>query len=73
MCGCVFFCSEGGDSWSDLRVGLMTYDTRIHLYDLSPDLTRPHMLVIADTEDMQLPVRAGLLVSLKHCIESLDR
>ncbi|XP_015257475.1 PREDICTED: protein transport protein Sec24D-like, partial [Cyprinodon variegatus] len=64
--------SEGGDSWSDLRVGLMTYDTRIHLYDLSPDLTRPHMLVIADTEDMQLPVRAGLLVSLKHCIESLD-
>ncbi|XP_032435491.1 protein transport protein Sec24C isoform X2 [Xiphophorus hellerii] len=65
-------CREAGDSSSDLRVGLMTYDSRIHLYDLSPDLSRPHMLVIAETEDMQLPVREGLLVSLKDCIESID-
>ncbi|XP_023198915.1 protein transport protein Sec24C-like isoform X2 [Xiphophorus maculatus] len=63
---------EAGDASSDLRVGLMTYDSRIHLYDLSPDLSRPHMLVIAETEDMQLPVREGLLVSLKDCIESID-
>uniref|UniRef100_A0A3B5LNW9 VWFA domain-containing protein n=1 Tax=Xiphophorus couchianus TaxID=32473 RepID=A0A3B5LNW9_9TELE len=61
---------EAGDASSDLRVGLMTYDSRIHLYDLSPDLSRPHMLVITETEDMQLPVREGLLVSLKDCIET---
>ncbi|MEQ2182928.1 hypothetical protein GOODEAATRI_027262, partial [Goodea atripinnis] len=58
------FCREGDPS-SDIRVGLMTYDSRIHLYDLSPELSRPHMLVIAETEDLQLPVREGLLVSLK--------
>lgn len=69
----VFLCREEGDSSSDLRVGLMTYDSRIHLYDLSPDLSRPHMLVIAETEELQLPVREGLLVPLKDCIESLDR
>ncbi|XP_036000083.1 protein transport protein Sec24C [Fundulus heteroclitus] len=63
---------EKGSSSSDLRVGLMTYDSRIHLYDLSPDLCRPHMMVIAETEDLQLPVREGLLVSLKDCIESID-
>ncbi|XP_034397666.1 protein transport protein Sec24C [Cyclopterus lumpus] len=63
---------EGGDALSDFRVGLMTYDSRIHLYDLSPALSRPHMLVIAETEDLQLPVREGLLVPLKDCIDSLD-
>ncbi|XP_043967509.1 protein transport protein Sec24C [Gambusia affinis] len=63
---------DAGDAWSDLRVGLMTYDSRIHLYDLSPDLSRPHMLVIAETDDLQLPVREGLLVSLKDCIESIE-
>lgn len=56
----------------DVRIGLMTYDSRIHLYDLSPALSRPHMLVITEAEDLQLPVREGLLVSLKDCIESVD-
>ncbi|XP_037634640.1 protein transport protein Sec24C isoform X3 [Sebastes umbrosus] len=63
---------EDGDALSDVRVGLMTYDSRIHLYDLSPTLSRPHMLVITDTEDLQLPVREGLLVSLKDCIDGID-
>ncbi|XP_035020897.1 protein transport protein Sec24C [Hippoglossus stenolepis] len=64
--------SEDGDSLSDVRVGLMTYDSRIHLYNLSPALSRPHMLVIMETEDLQLPVTDGLLVSLKDCIHSID-
>ncbi|XP_049434438.1 protein transport protein Sec24C [Epinephelus fuscoguttatus] len=63
---------EDGDALSDVRIGLMTYDSRIHLYDLSPALSRPHMLVITETEDLQLPVREGLLVSLKDCIDSID-
>ncbi|XP_039906313.1 protein transport protein Sec24C isoform X2 [Simochromis diagramma] len=62
---------EDGDAL-DVRVGLMTYDSRIHLYDLSPELSRPHMLVITETEDLQLPVREGLLVPLKDCISSID-
>lgn len=51
----------------------MTYDGKIHLYDLSPALSRPHMLVITETEDLQLPVREGLLVSLNDCMDSIDR
>ena len=58
---------------ADLRVGLMTYDSRIHLYDLSPALSRPHMLVVTETDDLQLPVRDGLLVSLRDCMDSIDR
>ncbi|XP_078141465.1 protein transport protein Sec24C isoform X2 [Centroberyx gerrardi] len=63
---------EDGAARSDVRVGLMTYDSRIHLYDLSPALSRPHMLVVTETEDLQLPVREGLLVSLKDCIDNID-
>ncbi|CAJ1069455.1 protein transport protein Sec24C isoform X1 [Xyrichtys novacula] len=63
---------EDGEDLSDIRVGLMTYDSHIHLYDLSPALSRPHMLVITETEDLQLPVREGLLVSLKDCIDGID-
>lgn len=66
-------CREDSGALSDVRIGLMTYDTRVHLYDLSPVLSRPHMLVITDTEDLQLPVREGLLVPLKVCIESINR
>ncbi|KAM3611784.1 uncharacterized protein V6R79_024206 [Siganus canaliculatus] len=62
---------EDGETLSDICVGLMTYDSRIHLYDLSPALSRPHMLVITDVEDLQLPVREGLLVSLGDCIDSI--
>lgn len=52
----------------------MTYDNRIHLYDLSPALSRPHMLVIAeDTEELQLPVREGLLVPLRDGIDGVSR
>lgn len=58
---------------SDVRVGLMTYDAHVHLYDLSPVLSRPHMLVITDAEDLQLPVREGLLVRLKDCIDGINR
>ncbi|XP_056142992.1 protein transport protein Sec24C [Lampris incognitus] len=62
---------KDGAAQSDIRVGLMTYDSRIHLYDLSLALSRPHMLVITETEDLQLPVREGLLVSLSDCIDSI--
>ncbi|XP_067295337.1 protein transport protein Sec24C [Pseudorasbora parva] len=58
---------------SDLRVGLMTYDSRIHLYNLSPALSRPHMMVIVDCEELELPVVEGLLVPLKDCIHIADR
>ncbi|XP_054628944.1 protein transport protein Sec24C [Dunckerocampus dactyliophorus] len=63
---------EGGASWSDVRVGLLTYDSRVQLYDLSPALSRPHMLVLTETEEeMQLPAREGLLVPLKDCVDAI--
>ncbi|XP_077416715.1 protein transport protein Sec24C isoform X2 [Vanacampus margaritifer] len=56
----------------DVRVGLLTYDSRIQLYDLSPALSRPHMLVMAETSDeLQLPVREGLVLALRDCMDGI--
>ncbi|KAM9858209.1 protein transport protein Sec24C [Aulostomus maculatus] len=63
---------EDCEAWPDVRVGLMTYDSRIHLYDLNPALSRPHMLIITEIENPQLPVREGLLVPLRNCIDGLS-
>ncbi|XP_061116556.1 protein transport protein Sec24C [Conger conger] len=63
---------EEGGGQSDLRVGLMTYDSRLHLYDLSPTLSRPHMLIFTDTEELELPMWEGLLVPLKDARYSID-
>ncbi|KAJ8286144.1 hypothetical protein GJAV_G00035020 [Gymnothorax javanicus] len=68
-----FITSEEGGSQSDLRVGLMTYDSRLHLYDLSTTLSRPHMLVIMDTTELELPVWEGLLVPLRDSRYAIDR
>lgn len=67
------FFSQDGETWLDVRVGVMTYDSQVHLYDLHPTLTRPHMLVITETDDLQLPVREGLLVPLRDCLHSVER
>uniref|UniRef100_A0AAV2MQT5 4Fe-4S ferredoxin-type domain-containing protein n=1 Tax=Knipowitschia caucasica TaxID=637954 RepID=A0AAV2MQT5_KNICA len=63
---------EEGEGLADVRMGLVTYDGRVHLYDLSPALSRPHMLIITETDDLQLPLSSGLLVPLKHCVDSIN-
>ncbi|KAG5280553.1 hypothetical protein AALO_G00061360 [Alosa alosa] len=50
-----------------LRVGLLTYDHRVHLYNLSASLSRPHMLVVTETDELELPLTEGLLVPLSEC------
>ncbi|XP_077377818.1 protein transport protein Sec24C [Festucalex cinctus] len=56
----------------DVHVGLLTYDSRIQLYDLSPALSRPRMLVMAETwDELQLPVREGLVLPLRDCMDSI--
>lgn len=65
--------SQDSETWSDVRVGVMTYDSQVHLYDLNPTLTRPHMLIITETDDLQLPVRDGLLVPLRDCLHNVER
>ncbi|KAF4074319.1 hypothetical protein AMELA_G00238050 [Ameiurus melas] len=73
LCNLLLSLDEGDDgAQSDLRVGLITYDSRLHLYDLSPTLSRPHMMVLTDADELELPVQEGLLVPLKDCRDTVE-
>lgn len=60
---------------STTRVGIMTYDTSVHFYNLSPALQQPQMLVLADTENVFIPIGEDVLFvkyhEAKRVIESL--
>ncbi|XP_043940193.1 protein transport protein Sec24C-like [Protopterus annectens] len=56
------------------KVGFMTYNTTVHFYNLSSSLSQPHMLVLTDVSELQVPLLDGLLVSIhdsRSNIESL--
>jgi protein transport protein SEC24 len=46
-----------------LQVGIITYDTSLHFYNLSPNLATPQMLVVADLDDLFLPLPDDILVN----------
>ena len=44
------------------KIAILTFDTTVHFYNLSPSLEQPQMMVVADLDDMFLPMYEGLLV-----------
>jgi protein transport protein SEC24 len=54
---------EGG---SPILVGLATYDTVLHFYNLNSNLAQPGMMVVADTADVFVPMVDGFLVNAKE-------
>ncbi|KAI0697043.1 sec24-like protein [Cytidiella melzeri] len=44
------------------RICIMTFDSTVHFYDISPHLERASMFVVADVEDMFVPLSNGLFV-----------
>lgn len=48
------------------QIGIMTYDSCIHFYNLRPTLSSPHMIVVPDISDVFLPLPEDLLVNLSE-------
>ncbi|KAI8807923.1 Sec23/Sec24 trunk domain-containing protein [Cladochytrium replicatum] len=62
------------NSDSRTKVGIMTVDSTLHFYNLNAQASEPQMLVVADLEDVYLPLPEDLLVLLSESrgiIESL--
>jgi protein transport protein SEC24 len=53
---------------SRTAIGIMTYDTTIHLYNLKPTLKNPQMIVVSDLEEFytQVPLPEDLIVNLSE-------
>eukprot|EP00055_Hartaetosiga_balthica_P010598 m.45719 g.45719 ORF g.45719 m.45719 type:complete len:969 (+) comp7234_c0_seq1:3-2909(+) len=44
------------------RMGIITYDTSIHFYNISASLSQPQMVVMSDIGDVFVPLQVGLIV-----------
>lgn len=53
------------------QVGIITYDTSLHFYNLNPNLSQPQMLVVSDLEDLFLPLPDDILVNVADSESSI--
>lgn len=53
-----------GDSRT--QIGVITYDSSVHFYNLAENLNQPHQLIVTDIEDIFLPCPNDLLVNLNE-------
>ncbi|CEM07675.1 unnamed protein product [Vitrella brassicaformis CCMP3155] len=55
--------SEKLPGGSRTQIGIMTFDSSIHFYNLNGGLAQPQMLVVSDLEDLFLPLPDDILVN----------
>lgn len=48
-----------------MRVGFITYDSKINFYNISGNLTQPQQLTVGDVEDMFVPLSNGFFATLE--------
>ncbi|KAE9005561.1 Protein transport protein Sec24-like [Phytophthora rubi] len=54
------------------RVGFLTYDSSIHFYNLKSTLKAPQMMVVADLDELFIPIPDELLVNLSDSREVVE-
>uniref|UniRef100_A0A4W3GBR7 SEC24 homolog B, COPII coat complex component n=1 Tax=Callorhinchus milii TaxID=7868 RepID=A0A4W3GBR7_CALMI len=56
-----------GDSRT--RIGFITFDSRVHFFNLQEGLSQPQMLIVSDIEEIFIPTPDSLLVNLHESKE----
>lgn len=54
------------------QIGFLTFDSTLHFYCLKSSLTQPQMMVVADLDDMFLPLPDDLFVNLSDSRHVVD-
>jgi protein transport protein SEC24 len=52
-------------------VGIITFDSTVHFYNVTKGQAQPQMLVMADVGDVYAPMSSQLLAKLTDCREQL--
>jgi protein transport protein SEC24 len=72
-------CSAISQAISDIpegprtMVGIATFDSTIHFYNLKRSQQQPVMLIVPDVEDVYTPLQTDLIVPLGECREALEQ
>lgn len=51
---------------SRMMIGMMTFNSSLHYYNLKAGLTQPQMMVVSDLDDQFFPSPDGLLINLRE-------
>ncbi|PRQ36896.1 putative von Willebrand factor, type A, Zinc finger, Sec23/Sec24-type, sec23/Sec24, trunk [Rosa chinensis] len=55
------------------RVGIATFDSTIHFYNLKRALQQPLMLIVPDVQDVYTPLETDVVVQLSECRQHLEQ
>jgi len=55
-----------------MKVGFMTYDSKINFYNCNAALAQPQQMTVGDVEDMFVPMAEGLMVDVKQSEAVID-
>ncbi|KAL7114466.1 hypothetical protein ACP275_04G122500 [Erythranthe tilingii] len=53
-------------------VGIATFDSTIHFYNLKRELQQPLMLIVPDVQDVYTPLQSDVIVQLAECRQHLE-
>ena len=73
MCVFVHVYSSSGEDGSPIKVGFVTYDRVIQFYNVKGNMVQPQMMVMADVDDVFVPMTDGFLVSVEESKTVLER
>merc|ERR1719221_2344066 len=55
---------DAGETETKMKVGFMTYDSKINFYNCNAALAQPQQMTVGDVDDMFVPLAEGLMVDL---------
>merc|ERR1719336_2934630 len=61
-----------GQTTSNMKVGFMTYDSKINFYNCNAALAQPQQMAVGDVDDMFVPLAEGLMVDVNQSEAVID-
>ena len=63
---------DAGQTETKMKVGFMTYDSKINFYNCNAALAQPQQMTVGDLEDMFVPLAEGLMVDVAESEAVVD-
>merc|ERR1719397_1706046 len=63
---------DAGQTTSNMKVGFMTYDSKINFYNCNAALAQPQQMTVGDVDDMFVPLAEGLMVDVNQSEAVID-
>merc|ERR1711971_1153690 len=64
--------TAGGETETKMKVGFMTYDSKINFYNCNAALAQPQQMTVGDVDDMFVPLAEGLMVDVDKSEAVID-